>query len=141
MVDLYARAGRLKEAYKVILDLPFEPTTIFSRTLLNRCRIRGNTEFGVCAAEQILKLEPYNSSALAGNGRTDALLGTRQRELSLRGTLLPTAEQKEDNSPITCKRVLNQIQNSQPAQTQQKSFGTQETSRRGLITSLEKSKS
>ncbi|KAI3474643.1 hypothetical protein Pfo_029825 [Paulownia fortunei] len=29
MVDVYARAGKLKEAYKVILDLPFEPTTIF----------------------------------------------------------------------------------------------------------------
>ncbi|KAL0347187.1 UNVERIFIED_CONTAM: Pentatricopeptide repeat-containing protein [Sesamum calycinum] len=63
MVDLYARAGELKEAYEVILELPFKPTTIFWRTLLNGCRIWGNTELGVCAAEQILKLEPYNSSA------------------------------------------------------------------------------
>ncbi|KAL0338445.1 UNVERIFIED_CONTAM: Pentatricopeptide repeat-containing protein [Sesamum angustifolium] len=63
MVDLYARAGELKEAYEVILELPFKPTTIFWRTLLNGCRIWGNTELGVCVAEQILKLEPYNSSA------------------------------------------------------------------------------
>ncbi|KAG8376556.1 hypothetical protein BUALT_Bualt09G0075700 [Buddleja alternifolia] len=63
MVDLYARAGHIQEAYTVILEMPFEPTTIFWRTLLNGCRIWGDFELGVCAAEQILKLEPYNSSA------------------------------------------------------------------------------
>ncbi|XP_057983352.1 pentatricopeptide repeat-containing protein At4g02750-like [Malania oleifera] len=63
LVDLLARSGSLKEATDVILEMPFEPTPIFWRTLLNGCKIWGDLELGVYAASQNLKLEPYNSSA------------------------------------------------------------------------------
>ncbi|KAF8397703.1 hypothetical protein HHK36_016625 [Tetracentron sinense] len=63
VVDLLARAGLLKEAFEVIMEMPFEIVPIFWRTLLNGCRIWRDFELGVYAANQILELEPYNSSA------------------------------------------------------------------------------
>ncbi|RVW80195.1 Pentatricopeptide repeat-containing protein, chloroplastic [Vitis vinifera] len=63
MVDLLSRAGFLKEAHKLIKEMPFEPTCIFWRTLLNGCRIWGDLELGFYAANRILELDPYNSSA------------------------------------------------------------------------------
>ncbi|XP_051130982.1 pentatricopeptide repeat-containing protein At4g02750-like [Andrographis paniculata] len=63
MVDLYARAGHLSEAYEFILKQTFEPTAVLWRSLLSGCRIWGATEMGVFAAEQILRIEPNNSSA------------------------------------------------------------------------------
>lgn len=63
LVDLLSRVGQLKEANEVILNMPFDPTPIFWRTLLNGCRIYGNLDLGIYVADQILKLEPYNSSA------------------------------------------------------------------------------
>ncbi|XP_042509737.1 pentatricopeptide repeat-containing protein At4g02750-like [Macadamia integrifolia] len=63
MADVFARAGLLKEAFQIIMKMPFQPTTIFWRILLNGCRVWGYLKLGVHAADQILKLEPYNSSA------------------------------------------------------------------------------
>lgn len=63
MVDLLSRAGFLKEAHKLIKEMPFEPTCIFWRTLLNGCRIWGDLELGLYTANRVLELDPYNSSA------------------------------------------------------------------------------
>nr|GMD69940.1 pentatricopeptide repeat-containing protein At4g02750-like [Ipomoea batatas] len=63
LVDLLSRVGELEEANGVILNMPFDPTPVFWRTLLNGCRIYGNLDLGIYVADQILKLEPYNSSA------------------------------------------------------------------------------
>ncbi|XP_059667639.1 pentatricopeptide repeat-containing protein At4g02750-like [Cornus florida] len=63
MVDLFARAGLLKEAYDSIMQMPNEITLIFWRTLLNGCRVWGELELGLHAADRILELEPHNSSA------------------------------------------------------------------------------
>ncbi|KAK3008363.1 hypothetical protein RJ639_014891 [Escallonia herrerae] len=63
MVDLFARSGLLKQAYEVIVQMPFEVTPIFWRTLLNGCRIWGDLELGINAADQVFNLEPYSSSA------------------------------------------------------------------------------
>ncbi|KAK6147001.1 hypothetical protein DH2020_017913 [Rehmannia glutinosa] len=95
MVDLYARAGMLKEAYKVILDLPFEPTAIFWRTLLNGCRIRGDVELGVSAAEQVLKLEPYNSSACLMVINIYALAGKWKEVAKMRQHMRDSETRKE----------------------------------------------
>ncbi|KAL0375077.1 UNVERIFIED_CONTAM: Pentatricopeptide repeat-containing protein [Sesamum radiatum] len=95
MVDLYARAGKLKEAYEVILELPFKPTTIFWRTLLNGCRIWGNTKLGVCAAEQILKLEPYNSSACLMVINIFALAGKWKEVTKMRAQMRDGEARKE----------------------------------------------
>ncbi|XP_077251962.1 putative pentatricopeptide repeat-containing protein At3g23330 [Tasmannia lanceolata] len=63
MVDILARAGMLKEAAEMIDKMPFEPVAIFWRTLLNGCRIFGDLELGVYAAERVLELESDNAAA------------------------------------------------------------------------------
>ncbi|CAL5387907.1 unnamed protein product [Camellia sinensis] len=63
MVDLFSRAGLLREAHDIVIRMPFEPTPVFWRTLLNGCRIWGNLGLGIHVAEKILEREPYNSSA------------------------------------------------------------------------------
>ncbi|XAR68144.1 hypothetical protein NMG60_11003173 [Bertholletia excelsa] len=63
MVDLFSRAGLLKEAYDTIMRMPYVPTPVFWKTLLNGCRIWGNLELAIYASDRLLELEPYNSTA------------------------------------------------------------------------------
>ncbi|PIM97177.1 hypothetical protein CDL12_30355 [Handroanthus impetiginosus] len=95
VVDLYARAGKLKEAYKVVTDMPFEPTTIFWRTLLHGCRIWGDIEMGVHAAEEILKLEPRNTSACLMVVNIFALSGKWNEVAKIRQHMRNTEVKKE----------------------------------------------
>ncbi|KAL2509436.1 Pentatricopeptide repeat-containing protein [Forsythia ovata] len=96
MVDLFARAGKLKEAYEFIEKMPFVPKPIIWRTLLNGCRIWGDLELGVYAADRILELEPNNSSAcsmvidifvLAGKWKEVAKMRRHMRQLEARKEL------------------------------------------------------
>ncbi|XP_058100355.1 pentatricopeptide repeat-containing protein At3g53360, mitochondrial [Magnolia sinica] len=63
MVDLLARAGRLREAERFINQMPFDPDIVVWKTLLSACRTHGDVELGKRAAENILKLDPSNSAA------------------------------------------------------------------------------
>lgn len=62
MVDLLGRAGCLHEALDFIKRMPSQPCAVVWRALLSACRIYGDVELAKCAAENILKLEPCNSS-------------------------------------------------------------------------------
>jgi pentatricopeptide repeat protein len=62
MVDLYARAGCLEDAFKLIRDMPFEPTKAMWGSLLAGSRDQGNLEFSEFAAWKLLELEPKNSA-------------------------------------------------------------------------------
>lgn len=46
MVDMFARAGLLKDAYSTINDMPMEPDVVIWRTLLSACRTHKNSELG-----------------------------------------------------------------------------------------------
>ncbi|KAH6755505.1 Tetratricopeptide repeat superfamily protein [Perilla frutescens var. hirtella] len=46
MVDLFARAGLLEEAYAMINEMPMEPDVVIWRTLLSACRTHKNSELG-----------------------------------------------------------------------------------------------
>lgn len=96
MVDLFARAGKLEEAYTIIKQMPFVLKPIIWRTLLNGCRIWGDLELGVYAAEQILELEPNNWSAcsmvvdifaLAGKWKELGKMRRHMRQLETRKEL------------------------------------------------------
>uniref|UniRef100_A0ACD5YH91 Uncharacterized protein n=1 Tax=Avena sativa TaxID=4498 RepID=A0ACD5YH91_AVESA len=63
LVDLLARKGLLHEAKGVIEVMPFQPWPAVWRSLLNGCRIHGNKELGVFAAQQILRMAPANDGA------------------------------------------------------------------------------
>ncbi|KAK7245163.1 hypothetical protein RIF29_39998 [Crotalaria pallida] len=64
MVDLLARAGCLYEAETFIKKTGFYPDNTTWKTLLASCKTHGNADIAKRAAENILKLDPSNSSVL-----------------------------------------------------------------------------
>ncbi|XP_031491400.1 pentatricopeptide repeat-containing protein At2g22410, mitochondrial-like [Nymphaea colorata] len=61
MVDLLSRSGRLDEAYKFILKMPFDPDPVLWRTLLSACAVHGDVELAEITTKRLLVLEPSNS--------------------------------------------------------------------------------
>ncbi|KAI5682739.1 hypothetical protein M9H77_03967 [Catharanthus roseus] len=61
MVDLLGRAGLLKEARKVIDEMPMNPDASVLGALLGACKIHGNFELGKEIGRQVIELEPNNS--------------------------------------------------------------------------------
>lgn len=62
LVDLLGRAGKLREAYEVIKNMPMQPNAIVWGTLLSACRLHKDVEMADVAAEQLLQLEPENET-------------------------------------------------------------------------------
>ncbi|KAJ9171847.1 hypothetical protein P3X46_015156 [Hevea brasiliensis] len=62
MVDLFARAGHLDEAFKFIREMPFEPTIPMWGSLLAVCRAQRNLELSEFVAKKLVELEPGNSA-------------------------------------------------------------------------------
>ncbi|XP_061355754.1 pentatricopeptide repeat-containing protein At3g49710 [Gastrolobium bilobum] len=62
MIDLLGRAGKLKEAERIIETMPFNPGSIEWAALLGACRKHGNVELAVKAANEFLKLEPDSAA-------------------------------------------------------------------------------
>ncbi|XP_066357482.1 pentatricopeptide repeat-containing protein At4g13650-like [Miscanthus floridulus] len=63
LIDLLARKGLLKEAKGVIEAMPLQPWPAVWRSLMNGCRIHGNKELSLLAAEQILRMVPNSDGA------------------------------------------------------------------------------
>lgn len=61
MVDLLGRAGYLKKAYDVILDMKVRPDLVIWCSLLASCRIHKNVELGEISARKLFELDPSNS--------------------------------------------------------------------------------
>ncbi|KAF6171717.1 hypothetical protein GIB67_007238 [Kingdonia uniflora] len=60
VIDLLGRAGRLREAYRFISTMPFEPNHAVWGALLGACVIHENVELGEFAAKRLFELEPAN---------------------------------------------------------------------------------
>ncbi|XP_077213626.1 tetratricopeptide repeat (TPR)-like superfamily protein [Tasmannia lanceolata] len=58
IVDLFCRAGLLKEAYDFIRKMPIQPNALVWRTLLAACMLHGNLELGLHVRHRVLELEP-----------------------------------------------------------------------------------
>jgi pentatricopeptide repeat protein len=63
MVDLFARAGLLKEAQEFIQRMPVAPDAVVWGSLLSACRVRKNADLAELAAEKLLAIDPDNSGA------------------------------------------------------------------------------
>ncbi|KAK4488050.1 hypothetical protein RD792_003792 [Penstemon davidsonii] len=61
LIDLYGRAGCLKEAFRVIESMPFTPDAGIWGTLLGASRVHGNAELAEVASEYLFDLDPQNS--------------------------------------------------------------------------------
>ncbi|GMH28927.1 hypothetical protein Nepgr_030770 [Nepenthes gracilis] len=60
MVDLYSRAGFLKEAHEFIKKMPIRPNGVVWGALLGGCRVHKNIELAEEAIGHLLELDPLN---------------------------------------------------------------------------------
>lgn len=58
VVDMIGSIGHLDEALEFIEKMPMEPSVEVWETLMNSCRVHGNTELGDRCAELVEKLDP-----------------------------------------------------------------------------------
>ncbi|XVF15379.1 hypothetical protein REPUB_Repub09cG0147300 [Reevesia pubescens] len=61
MIDLLGRAGKLREADRLIETMPFSPGSIGWAALLGASKMHGNMELASKAANKLLQLEPSNA--------------------------------------------------------------------------------
>ncbi|GAV72028.1 PPR domain-containing protein/PPR_1 domain-containing protein/PPR_2 domain-containing protein/DYW_deaminase domain-containing protein, partial [Cephalotus follicularis] len=61
LIDMFVRLGRLDEAFEVIKEMDFEPNDVIWSNLIAGCTSQGNTDLGLYAAEQLLKLKPKDT--------------------------------------------------------------------------------
>ncbi|KAI7983524.1 Pentatricopeptide repeat-containing protein [Camellia lanceoleosa] len=75
LVDLFAGSGYLEEAFKIIKEMPFEPTKPVWGAFLAGCRAHGNLELSEFAAWKLIELQPENSSYYVVLSNLYALMG------------------------------------------------------------------
>ncbi|KAL4395730.1 hypothetical protein AHAS_Ahas01G0021100 [Arachis hypogaea] len=95
MIDLLGRAGKLKEAERIIETMPFNPGSIEWAALLGACKKHGNVDLAVKAASEFVRIEPYsavpyvvlsNMYASAGRWEEAATLKKLMRERGVKKT-------------------------------------------------------
>ncbi|XP_074585309.1 LOW QUALITY PROTEIN: pentatricopeptide repeat-containing protein At2g34400-like [Curcuma longa] len=62
MVDLFARAGLLEEAWEFLEEMPQKPDAVALGAMLSACRYHKNAKIGEKISKRILELEPSNSA-------------------------------------------------------------------------------
>ncbi|KAK1279826.1 Pentatricopeptide repeat-containing protein [Acorus gramineus] len=65
MIDLFARAGLLREALEFIEKMPIQPDAIVWGSLLAACKIYKNAEIAKISAERLLLIQPEHSGAFS----------------------------------------------------------------------------
>ncbi|KAL4369246.1 hypothetical protein GQ457_05G017270 [Hibiscus cannabinus] len=92
MIDLLGRGGRLKEAFRLIHTMPFEPNAIIWGTLLGACRLHDAKELAEKVLDHLLELDPSdpgnysmvaNIFAAAGDWDSAASLRLRMRSIGI----------------------------------------------------------
>lgn len=61
MVDIFGRAGLLKEAEDFINNMPFKPSAAVWESFLGACRTHADVERGQLAAQQVMELDPQTA--------------------------------------------------------------------------------
>ncbi|KAL9680470.1 hypothetical protein QQ045_018349 [Rhodiola kirilowii] len=97
MVDILARAGRLKEAYSFILNMPIDPDPVVWRTLLSACRIHDAEDsegVGESVRKKLLELEPKRGGNLVMVANRYAEVGMFEKAASLRKVMTRVGSKK-----------------------------------------------
>lgn len=86
IIDSLSRAGRFKEAEAILDKMPYKDDPIVWEVLLSACRVHSNVSLGRRAAEELIRLDPHNSTPylLLANtytsfGRWDDVRALRER--------------------------------------------------------------
>ncbi|KAL6503474.1 hypothetical protein OROGR_025397 [Orobanche gracilis] len=72
IVDLMGRAGRSEEAEGLIRSMPVAPDAITWKTLLSACKVHKDTDMAKRIAEEIMKIDPYDSASYVLLSNTEA---------------------------------------------------------------------
>lgn len=75
MVDLLSRAGKTKEAERMILSMPIEPDGAIWGSLLHGCSVYGDNELAERVGSHIIKLEPEHYGRYVGLANAYAAMG------------------------------------------------------------------
>lgn len=95
MVDLLCRAGLFCEAKSVIESMPFEPGAPIWEALLAGCRIHGNIDLGIQAAERLFELMPQNDGTYILLSNMYATLGQWEDVAKVRKLMRERGVKKE----------------------------------------------
>ena len=96
LVDLLGRAGRVQDAYNVLLNISCQTNTDVIGAFLAACKTRGNIELAKWAADRLLSLEPNEtvnylliSNAYAAVGAWSELANVRSQMRNICGNKVP----------------------------------------------------
>ncbi|KAG1334474.1 pentatricopeptide repeat-containing protein DOT4, chloroplastic-like [Cocos nucifera] len=86
MVDMFARAGLLKEADDFVRNMPIEPNAVIWRMLIGACRVHGEVGLGASLVDRMIGLKMFcdpedyviSSNTFAESGRWDDVLLARR---------------------------------------------------------------
>ncbi|PVH66755.1 hypothetical protein PAHAL_1G338300 [Panicum hallii] len=107
LVDMLGRAGRIEEAYRLIEDMPFEPTTSVWGALLGACVLHENVEFGEIAAKHLFELEPENTGNYVLLGKVYATADRWGDVQNLRRMIEERGLRKDPGSSVVDAKSLN----------------------------------
>lgn len=92
MVDLFGRAGRLREAHDLIMSMPMQPDAAVWGALLGGCKIHKNVKLAELAFKKAVEIEPTNIGyyVLLSNIYLDSgdMEGVRKVRVLMRGMKL-----------------------------------------------------
>ncbi|PKA61956.1 Pentatricopeptide repeat-containing protein [Apostasia shenzhenica] len=94
MVDLYGRDGKLYEAFKLILNMPFKPDAGIWGSLLGACRMHRNIELAELASKHLFELDPQNSGYYVLMSNIHAVTGQWAGVLKVRSLMKERKVQK-----------------------------------------------
>lgn len=95
MIDIYSRAGRLKEALDLINSMPFDPDAMSWKSLLGGCSIHRNHDLGKLAADKLLELDPSDAAAYILLFNMNASSGRWEEAASVRKLMAEREVKKE----------------------------------------------
>ncbi|ESQ31751.1 hypothetical protein EUTSA_v10005291mg [Eutrema salsugineum] len=98
MVDLFARAGHLDKAERLIKGMPFEPDVVIWGALLRACGLHSCLELGEVAAEGISRLRREHPAAYDVLCRVHGEKGDWTSVMELRRLMKKTKAKKQDAS-------------------------------------------
>ncbi|KAJ4733152.1 Pentatricopeptide repeat superfamily protein [Rhynchospora pubera] len=111
MVDLLCRAGRLKQAFETILNMPMRPNADTWGTFLDACKTFGSIEMGEFAAKNLMELNPDDITAYVLLSNLYAKCNRWEDQRRIREIVQKKGINKEPGcSFIEVKRVVHEFE-------------------------------
>uniref|UniRef100_M4D4E3 Pentacotripeptide-repeat region of PRORP domain-containing protein n=1 Tax=Brassica campestris TaxID=3711 RepID=M4D4E3_BRACM len=95
MVDMLGRAGRLKEAEELMIEVPGGPGVSMLQSMLGSCRLHGNSKIGEKVAELVMEMEPKLSGSYVQMYNIHAEMGQWEKAAEIRRRMRKKDVKKE----------------------------------------------